>query len=138
MFILQKIEHGVAIDISAHDTLDRLISAVQHYTELHGVVPMKVVVNEDDELRDVCTAAVDVFTDEENNIVAFEELTELQKELCKRMRGAENNDHMAEEIADVEIVIEKLKIRYGLRERVDAWRHKKIDLLHRKIRGRTP
>lgn len=135
MYILQKIEHGVKIDISAHDTIDRLTGAIQHYTELHGVVPLAV--RETDDAEDVCTMAVQTFDDTENNTVAIEEMAELIKEICKRMRGAENNDHMSEEIADADIVIEKLKIRYGLRERVDEWRHKKLDRLRKKIDGRA-
>ena len=31
--------------------------------------------------------------------MVFEEMAELQKELCKRLRGSENIDHVAEEIA---------------------------------------
>lgn len=136
MYILQKIEHGVAIDISAHETLDRLADAIQHYTELHGVCSLTVC--EADDVEDVCTMAVQAFDDTENNTVAIEELSELQKEICKRMRGAENGDHMSEEIADAEIVIEKLKIRYGLRERVDDWRRRKVERLRKKIEGRAP
>ena len=36
-------------------------------------------------------------------IVAIEELSELQKELCKSLRGDTNYDNIIEEIADVEI-----------------------------------
>ena len=36
-------------------------------------------------------------------VVAIEELSELQKELCKAFRGYLNFDHLAEEIADVKL-----------------------------------
>lgn len=46
-------------------------------------------------------------------IVAIEELSELQKEICKQLRGLGNIENLAEEIADVEIMLEQLKIIYA-------------------------
>jgi NTP pyrophosphatase (non-canonical NTP hydrolase) len=46
-------------------------------------------------------------------IVAIEELSELQKEICKYLRGLGNIENLAEEIADVEIMLEQLKIIYA-------------------------
>jgi Flp pilus assembly CpaF family ATPase len=46
-------------------------------------------------------------------IVAIEELSELQKEICKYLRGLGNLENLAEEIADVEIMLEQLKIIYA-------------------------
>lgn len=37
----------------------------------------------------------------------LEEMSELQKEICKSWRGADNVDHIAEEIADVEIMLDQ-------------------------------
>lgn len=42
-------------------------------------------------------------------VVAIEELAELIKELTKRLRGCENFYEIAEEIADVEVMIAQLK-----------------------------
>lgn len=42
--------------------------------------------------------------------VAIEEMSELTKELCKHRRGQRNILHIAEEIADVEIMLEQLKM----------------------------
>ena len=47
-------------------------------------------------------------------IIAIEELSELQKELCKFLRGKSNYDNMVEEIADVEIMIEQMKIYFNI------------------------
>lgn len=47
-------------------------------------------------------------------IVAIEELSELQKELCKALRFNYNYDNMVEEIADVEIMLEQMKIYFNI------------------------
>ena len=54
----------------------------------------------------VLEKAIETFGPEHQQLVAIEEMSELQKELCKRYRGFENHEHIAEEIADVEIVLE--------------------------------
>ena len=46
-------------------------------------------------------------------MMAFEEMSELQKEMCKRFRGEKNDDHIAEEIADVEIMLDQLNLMTG-------------------------
>ena len=42
-------------------------------------------------------------------IIAVEELSELQKELCKALRGKKKLVAISEEMADVEIMLEQLK-----------------------------
>ena len=49
-------------------------------------------------------------------IVAIEELSELQKELCKALRCKVNFDNITEEIADVEIMLEQMKIYFAINE----------------------
>jgi hypothetical protein len=46
------------------------------------------------------------------NAVAMGELGELINELSKVLRGKGNNMHICEEIADVEIVLEQLKLMH--------------------------
>ena len=45
-------------------------------------------------------------------VVAMEEMAELTKELSKFLRGAHNEDAIAEEIADVRIMLEQLEIMF--------------------------
>jgi hypothetical protein len=59
-------------------------------------------------------------------IVAIEELSELQKELTKDLRGNANDEHIAEEMADVEIMLEQLKIMYDNDEEVKRYKELKI------------
>lgn len=54
--------------------------------------------------------------------VAIEELSELTKEICKHKRGADNADHIAEEMADVEIMLEQMKIMFN--NHAEVARHK--------------
>lgn len=46
-------------------------------------------------------------------IVAIEELSELQKEVCKAFRNKYNKDNMLGEIADVYIMLEQLKLYFS-------------------------
>lgn len=49
-------------------------------------------------------------------VVAVEELSELQKEICKAMRDKFNREHLAEEIADVKIMIDQIMLHYAIQE----------------------
>lgn len=40
----------------------------------------------------------------------LEEMAELQKEICKAWRGKDNEVEIAEEVADVEIMLEQIKL----------------------------
>lgn len=54
---------------------------------------------------------------EKQVIVAMEELSELQKELCKALRNKGNKEHLIEEFADVCIMLEQMKIYFDLDEK---------------------
>ena len=49
-------------------------------------------------------------------VIAIEELSELQKELCKSLRSNYNYGNIVEEIADVEIMLEQMKIYFEINE----------------------
>ena len=51
---------------------------------------------------------------EKQIIVAIEELSELQKELCKSLRNKKNVDNLKEEIADVLFCIKQVIVYYDL------------------------
>lgn len=60
-------------------------------------------------------------------VIAIEELSELQKELCKALRCKTNFDNIAEEIADVEIMLEQMKIYFGINgEEIEGMKKLKI------------
>ena len=54
------------------------------------------------------------FGKEKQIIKCVEELSELQKELCKSVNGKGNLDNIIEEIADVEIMLKQLKIIFKI------------------------
>ena len=62
-------------------------------------------------------------------IVAIEEMSELTKELTKDWRDMGNLEHIAEELADVEICIAMLKIIYCNADEVEKWKAKKLKRL---------
>ena len=65
--------------------------------------------------------------------VAFEEMSELQKELCKYIRGSGSQENIAEEIADVEIMIEQMKMLFNCEASVLQVREKKVKRLKERI-----
>jgi len=63
----------------------------------------------------------------------LEEMSELQKEICKSWCGADNVDHIAEEIADVEIMLDQLKMMTGSVDMVKTIREKKLRRLEQRL-----
>lgn len=53
-------------------------------------------------------------------IMALEEMSELTKELTKNLRGKENIIQVCEEIADVEIMLEQLKVIFDKKQWKDG------------------
>ena len=70
--------------------------------------------------------AIDFFGDLSQKVMVIEEMSELTKELCKELRDRGNVDHIAEELADVEITLAQIKLIYGIDELVQQ--HKEFKL----------
>ena len=69
--------------------------------------------------------------------MAFEEMAELQKELCKSLRGKDNRGYIAEEIADVRIMLDQMVILHDCAEDVDTWRKVKLWRLEKRLSDKT-
>ena len=67
-------------------------------------------------------------------VVALEELSEAQKEICKTMRGESNLDHLAEEIADATIMLEQIRLIFNLNDLVCEKMDEKIKRLDDKLK----
>ena len=65
--------------------------------------------------------------------VMMEEMSELQKELCKYLRGKYSPANIAEEIADVEIMLEQMKMLFGCTDDVRDWRRRKVERLKERL-----
>lgn len=61
---------------------------------------------------EVLQRALDTYGSTLQIVVMMEEMSELQKELCKYLRGRGSFEHIAEEIADVEIMLEQMKMLF--------------------------
>lgn len=68
-------------------------------------------------------------------VVALEELSECQKEICKTMRGDSNLDHLAEEIADATIMLEQVRLIFNLNDLVCERMDEKVKRLDGKLKG---
>lgn len=65
--------------------------------------------------------------------MVFEEMSELQKELCKRLRGKDNVNDIAEEIADVEIMLDQMKLLFNIAPKVRNYRGEKVARLSERL-----
>lgn len=84
---------------------------------------------------EICRAALETFGKSSQMQVAIEEMSELTKELCKHRRGRDNVEAIAEEIADVEIMLRQLVILFDCKETVDKYRRYKLERLAKRIKG---
>ena len=82
---------------------------------------------------ETCKAALDTFGKNSQINMMFEEMAELQKELCKNGRGRRNVVEIAEEIADVQIMLEQMIILFDCRAEVTDWETIKLLRLRREI-----
>ena len=71
-------------------------------------------------------AALAAWGADAQTLMVFEEMSELQKELCKAARGKDNTEQIAEEIADVEIMLEQMKVLHDCAKAVAAYRKSKL------------
>ena len=77
----------------------------------------------------VLRAAIDAFGPDAQMKMLLEEMSELQKEICKHWRGEDNVLHIAEEVADVEIMLEQIKMIFDIDPDVEAQRNYKVSRL---------
>lgn len=79
----------------------------------------------------VCAEALAKWGPESQIVMLFEEMAELQKEVCKAYR--KETASIAEEIADVEIMLVQLKLLFDVFEEVEKWKMKKLERLKERI-----
>lgn len=82
----------------------------------------------------VIVDAIKTFGEENQKIVAVEELSELQKEITKDLRGQLNSYNLAEEFADVLIMLYQLLEMYDIEKKVDMFFNYKIERLKERLR----
>ena len=77
-------------------------------------------------IRQIGQQLINKFGAEHQIVIAIEELSELQKELCKILREEADGVALMEEIADVEIVLEQVKLILKNRKDVNFLIDKKL------------
>lgn len=83
---------------------------------------------------DIYASALTAFGERTQMIVALEELSECQKEICKMLRGEGNVDHLAEEIADAQIMLEQVTMIFQTQSLVTNYREMKLLRLEERAR----
>ncbi len=80
-------------------------------------------------MQDVMKDAIDYYGENNQIIVAIEEMAELQKELVKHLRGIGDRGNIIEELVDVQIMMDQLTMIFEMQdiERIIITTHK----LHR-------
>ena len=79
--------------------------------------------------RDILHEVIEQNGKERQLYICIEELSELAKELCKDLRGIGVQEHIDEEMADVAIIMEQLKIIYDNEDNYLRWLEKKVNRL---------
>ena len=82
----------------------------------------------------ICRAALEAFGERAQMTMAIEEMSELAKELCKRCRGRDNVEALAEEIADVEIMLQQMVMLFDCAGQVETFRRHKLERLAGRIK----
>lgn len=80
------------------------------------------------------TKALICYGVEKQMIVALEEMSEVQKEICKLLRGEGDVQHLAEEIADATIMLEQLRTFFVINNMVCEKMDEKISRLEKRMK----
>lgn len=88
--------------------------------------------------REILIKAIQTFGKQSQFVVTIEELSELTKELTKNLRGEANVGSITEEIADVEIMLDQLKLMLFAFGNVQRMREYKLKRLEERIKEAKP
>ena len=83
--------------------------------------------------REINCAALETYGKEAQKSKLFEEIGELMDALCKCAAGRDKVTHLAEEIADVGIMMEQMAIMFDCEEEVERQRRYKLRRLEQRI-----
>ena len=80
------------------------------------------------------TDAMLAFGERNQLIVAVEEISECQKEICKILRGGEDLRNLAEEVADATIMLEQIRLMFNINDCVCNFMDEKIKRLEDRVK----
>ena len=90
---------------------------------------------------EICQQAIEKYGEKHQEIKAIEELSELTKALCKYFECTDKRmepiilDSIDEEMADVEIMMQQLRLIFRNEEQIEARHKEKIDRLERRLKN---
>lgn len=93
------------------------------------------VVKENNMVKELYRLALSTYGAQAQTMMVMEKMAELQKELCKHARGKENRAQIAEEIADVQIMLEQMELLHDCAGLVAGFKAQKLDRLEKRLRG---
>lgn len=88
--------------------------------------------------KQICQQALETYGGQLQTFVCMEEMSELQKELCKYERGENNVEHIAEEIADVRIMLDQMVIMHNCETLVEDYKSAKLARLKGRLDSVVP
>lgn len=88
--------------------------------------------------KQIYRQALETYGGQLQTFVCMEEMSELQKELCKYERGADNVHQIAEEIADVRIMLDQMVIMHDCETLVEDYKSAKLARLKERLDSVVP
>lgn len=120
------------VNFSLEEYCEAIDMAVEALKQHHGSMATRERQRQDAIFKD----AIEEFGEAAQVLMVFEEMSELQKELCKWLRNGNSPAlmrHIAEEIADVEIMLAQMKLLFDNRGLVLGYRREKVARLANRV-----
>lgn len=134
---LRQANEGLRFNLAAYASGKRAVEDASPYAVTTDSADVGGGVPDAPDGDEICRAALETFGEMAQMAMAVEEMSELTKELCKHRRGRNNVESIAEEIADVQIMLRQLVILFDCKETVDKYRQYKLERLARRVEEAT-
>ena len=131
---LRQTNEGLRFNLAAYANGERAVEDASPYAVTTDSADVGGGVPDAPDGDETCRAALETFGKSSQMQVAIEEMSELTKELCKNGRGQENATHIAEEIADVEIMLQQMVMLFDCAGQVETFRRYKLERLAERIK----
>lgn len=95
---------------------------------------MNINLSNKEDYQSTLEKAIRVWGEQIQCEIAIEEMSELIKELIKHFRGVQNIEQLAEEIADVQIMLDQLQIIFNCSSQVTLYQAQKIIRLKERLK----
>lgn len=82
----------------------------------------------------VCQSAIEKYGKTAQLNMLIEEMSELTQAICKHLRGFDNHENIAEEIVDVEIMLNQARMIFDNYDLCEEYEGKKIQRLRQRLK----